>query len=393
MGDINVRFESDLGATTPTWAKTWGRGLQIANMWYPKIRGYGSSAPIAGDTGNTGFLEVTGGAYGMVAADISVVWFYGADFIRASAYVEGAYIHECEAVGVTRGLYVPSSTPVGGAAGLYRAAFLFFINSHIAAQSACFDLDNVINFRSVAGNIQRWADVTATNWTGYKFNNVFKPTIIGGEIEGNDMSGGVTSVGIAATGGNSAHGRITGVDFENLDTQFNLAAATSHWTIRNNVATGTNSDVYVLAGTNHDVEWLDANGYIKRSVNGVAISGQVFSKIGDVGISNAAGVTYTTAQFLTGAIFRSGAAAVSDTTPTAAAIVAAIPGASVGSGKEIVINNANSGLLTLVAGTGVTLVGTTTVTNAKARRYQVQVTNATSGAEAVRFIGLQQGDV
>lgn len=389
---IDVDFRGNLAVVSP-WADTWGRGIRLTNVWYPLIRANGSSAPIAGDTGNTGFLEVTGGSYGMVGANISAVWYYGADFVRGSAYMEGIYFDNCEAVGVTRGLYVPATTAVGGAAATYRAAFIFFRNSNIAAQSANFDLDNVLALKTVDNTNQRWADASATNWTGFKLNNVLYPQIIGGSISGNDASGGITTLGISAAAGNSAHGIVSGVHFENLDTQFNLDSFTSHWTVRSNVATGSTPDVFVQAGTNHDIEWLNTGGFIQRSVNGLSFSGSVYSAVGELGKVNAAGVTYTAAEILSDAIFRSGAATVSDTTPTAAQIVAAIPGAVVGTGKRITINNQNSGVLTLVAGTGVTLVSTTSVTNATARNYLIRITNATPGSEAVRLIGLQTGSI
>jgi hypothetical protein len=100
-----------------------------------------------------------------------------------------------------------------------------------------------------------------------------------------------------------------------------------------------------------------------------------------ISVANAAGQTLNAAT-LGGAssvgalINRSGAAAVSDTTDTANNIVAGWPGAYVGATAQLIIQNANTGLLTLVAGTNVNLVGTTTVptTNA-ARWYQWKVTN------------------
>lgn len=105
-------------------------------------------------------------------------------------------------------------------------------------------------------------------------------------------------------------------------------------------------------------------------------------------VANAAGVTWTAAQVLGGTILRSGAAAVSDTTPTAAALVAAFVGVSVGATRLLRVRNGNSGLLTILAGAGVTLEGTTTVTNAFTREYAVRFTNVTVGAEAVTLSGL-----
>lgn len=107
-------------------------------------------------------------------------------------------------------------------------------------------------------------------------------------------------------------------------------------------------------------------------------------------INNASGVTYTAVQVVRGLILRSGNAAVSDTLPTAASIVAAIPGAAVNDVFYFRVQNTGSGVVTLLVGTGVTLAGTTTITNATTRSYAVQLTNVTSGAEAVKVTGVSQ---
>jgi hypothetical protein len=104
---------------------------------------------------------------------------------------------------------------------------------------------------------------------------------------------------------------------------------------------------------------------------------------------NAAGQTLTAAQLLGGILARSGAVTVSDTTPTAAQLVAAYVGCAVGDVVLFRLRNGNTGVLTFVAGTGVTLEGTTTVTNALCREYAVRFTNVTPGAEAVTLSGLQ----
>lgn len=105
-------------------------------------------------------------------------------------------------------------------------------------------------------------------------------------------------------------------------------------------------------------------------------------------VANAAGVTITAAQLLGGIIIRSGAAAVSDTLPTAAALVALVPGAAIGDTFDVTIQNGNSGLLTIVTGAGITLTGTTTVTNANTRKYALRFTNVTPGSEAAILYGL-----
>lgn len=391
--DIDVDWRSDLASTSPSWPRTWGRAVRLTNVWYPRLRGCGSAAPVAGEPGNVGFLEVTGGSYGMIGADIDVIWYYGADFIRGSAYMETIFLGNSEAVGVTRGIYVPSTTPVGGAAGLYRAASIWAANSHIASHTVGMDLDLVADVRSNGFDMQRWGVPSATNWVGYKINNCPYPKFIGGTIGGADASGAVTTTGIQVTGTQSAHGVILGMTFLSCDTQFTLDSSTSHWTIRSNVGAG-NPDAWTALGTNHDIEWFNASGQVQRLVNSVCTSGLALSQAGEIGKSSATGITYTAAEFLNDAIFRSGASgAVSDTTPTAAQIIAAMGAPPVGVGKRITINNQSLGTLTLVAGTGVSLVSTTTVGAGQSRDYLIRVTSVTPGAEAVRLVGLQTGPI
>lgn len=123
------------------------------------------------------------------------------------------------------------------------------------------------------------------------------------------------------------------------------------------------------------------------------------SKAAFIAIANAAGVTWTAAQALSGVIARSGAAGVSDTTPTAALLVAAYAGLQVGGALAVGdvvtlrVRNNNTGTLTLLAGTGVTLEGTTTIPTVNFREYLIRFTNVTAGAEAVTVSGLFQAAI
>jgi len=108
-------------------------------------------------------------------------------------------------------------------------------------------------------------------------------------------------------------------------------------------------------------------------------------------LANAAGQTLTAAQILGGTLDRSGAVTVSDTLPTAAALVAARPGVSAGDVVELKIRNRNTGTLTILTGAGVTLEGTTTIPTVNTRIYKVRFTNTTPGAEAVTFSGIMVG--
>jgi len=101
-------------------------------------------------------------------------------------------------------------------------------------------------------------------------------------------------------------------------------------------------------------------------------------------------VTLTAAQLIDADLRQSGqTVATTVTTPTAAQIVAAMgPGNAFS--FDIVNNNTSSGVVTVAAGTGVTLVGTTTVPIATTRSYKGIVTNFAVGSEAVSLIGIGQ---
>lgn len=99
--------------------------------------------------------------------------------------------------------------------------------------------------------------------------------------------------------------------------------------------------------------------------------------------------TLTVAQFLNTLLQLTTQAGISLTTPSAAAIVAAMVNAQVGSMCDLIIDNQNSGTMTLVAGAGVTLAGVATTAATTVRRsYKIIVTNATLGAEAVSVWGI-----
>ena len=88
--------------------------------------------------------------------------------------------------------------------------------------------------------------------------------------------------------------------------------------------------------------------------------------------------TYTGRQLVGGIIRRVLAvgAATTDSTDTATNIVNAIPGAVVGQTFPILISNLMSATLTVAAGTGVTLVGTATVTRFSTRLFLGEVTGS-----------------
>lgn len=121
---------------------------------------------------------------------------------------------------------------------------------------------------------------------------------------------------------------------------------------------------------------------VRTSSQGVA---PVYADLAQAGLNNqavynnvnSAGTTDTlTAQQIMGGVYvRNGGTTSTTTTDTAANIVAAIgPNAFVGQTLTLFYANINSGTTTLAAGTGVSLLGTTTVLTTAVRVYVFTVT-------------------
>lgn len=103
--------------------------------------------------------------------------------------------------------------------------------------------------------------------------------------------------------------------------------------------------------------------------------------------SAATTITLTAAQVIDGFFNQTGGTANAVTIPTAAQLVAAIPGCAVGSKFDFSVNNNGSGSVTLQAATGVTYEGVgAAVATTVASIFRAVVTNATLGAEAITFI-------
>lgn len=102
--------------------------------------------------------------------------------------------------------------------------------------------------------------------------------------------------------------------------------------------------------------------------------------------------TITAAQMIGGLVFHDGTGAATDTTDTAANIVAAMPGAAVGQGFYFDLVNIADGAetITVAAGTGVTLftyapaTGTYTVAQNNGKRFFVQITALPISAAGIR---------
>ncbi|MGE0677770.1 hypothetical protein [Pseudolabrys sp.] len=104
--------------------------------------------------------------------------------------------------------------------------------------------------------------------------------------------------------------------------------------------------------------------------------------------------TLTAAEMVNTVIQQSGTnGALSVATATAAALVAALKNAQANSVFDMAILNTNDNTVTLTAGDGVTLSGTTAVPTNKSQIYRGIVTNAASGSEAVTLVGLLKAPV
>lgn len=113
---------------------------------------------------------------------------------------------------------------------------------------------------------------------------------------------------------------------------------------------------------------------------------------GQVTVTNSAGVTLTAAQ-ITGSgigfsvISRAGSpgGGISDTTDIATNILAAMPGAVVGSTFRVRVSNATGQTVTLLGGTGVTVVGTATTATGTTHEFEGVIT--ATGTPAITVYG------
>lgn len=107
--------------------------------------------------------------------------------------------------------------------------------------------------------------------------------------------------------------------------------------------------------------------------------------------TTASAVTYTAAEVLGGVILRDpNGGARADLFPTAAQLVAAVPGCNVGTSLEMFIRNDADAAetITMTTNTGLTLSGVMTIAQNNAKKFLVRFTNVTPGSEAVTIYGL-----
>lgn len=107
-------------------------------------------------------------------------------------------------------------------------------------------------------------------------------------------------------------------------------------------------------------------------------------------LSSAANQTLQPFQLLCGTLRRAGANTATDTTPTAAQLVAALSGVQNGQALKWTIRNEGTGTHTLANGTGVTLAtgNTNTTATVSAHDFLIAFTNVVPGSEAVTIYSL-----
>lgn len=132
------------------------------------------------------------------------------------------------------------------------------------------------------------------------------------------------------------------------------------------------------------IDGSDLNRMVAQANAGFASAG-VQNFVSNSAVSTVGAATLTAAQIISGLITRSGSvAAYTDTTDTAAAIIAAIPGYAVGQTFYLSINNTTAFAETLAGGSGVTLTGNIVIPAGSTGLFLVKITSAT----AVSMIGV-----
>lgn len=123
-----------------------------------------------------------------------------------------------------------------------------------------------------------------------------------------------------------------------------------------------------------------------KGTGAIAFTVPAFLECTPATITTAHPATLSTAQILGGLILRDpSGASRTDTTETAANLVAAAPGVAVGSSMFLLIRNTADAAetITIQGGTGVTISGTATIAQNNSKLFLVRFDNVTAAAEAV----------
>lgn len=157
-------------------------------------------------------------------------------------------------------------------------------------------------------------------------------------------------------------------------------SAVNEFTITN-AATG-NAPSFASSGSDTHVGMVLA----PKGTAGIIADGPFLSKKTVATISTAGAGTYTAANIAGGIILRDPAGDNrTDTTGTAADILAQFLGAKVGSSFELIVRNTADAAetITVAGGTGVTISGTATIAQNNTKRFIGVFTNVTAAAEAL----------
>ena len=160
------------------------------------------------------------------------------------------------------------------------------------------------------------------------------------------------------------------------------ASAVNEFTVTN-AATG-NSPTLAASGDNTNVGFILA----PKGTAGIIADGNFATKRTVTTNTTASNQTYTAAQIAGGIMLRDpNGSARTDTTDTAANILAQFLGAKVGSSFMFFVrNNADAAeTITVAGGSGVTLSGTGTIAQNNTKLFVGVFTNVGSGTEAITF--------
>jgi hypothetical protein len=144
-----------------------------------------------------------------------------------------------------------------------------------------------------------------------------------------------------------------------------------------------------MAATNFSGPVYSKAGFAgTKDATGAVVSAALFVRPTPVTINTAGNVTYTAANILTAMILRdANGANRTDVLPTAASLVAAIPGAVVGTHIGLTICNTAGGAFTVqvtmgTGGTSQTANVLSTIAQSTSKTFHIILTNVTPGAEA-----------
>jgi hypothetical protein len=164
----------------------------------------------------------------------------------------------------------------------------------------------------------------------------------------------------------------------NYNSQLNFNTAAANGTTPITVMTVSTSAVVISAS--------------EKVASSITAAGQIYGAIAVNTNAGLVGSTLTAGQLVGGVIMRSGpTAAYTDTTDSAANIVAAIPNPQVGTAFRLRIVNTVAFADTIAAGAGVTLSGTTAIAASTYRDFVGIITNV--GTPAVTLYGIGSGSL